>query len=105
MDIQSIISGVYSSPQLERYSEELRLPAIASACSELRRLLALPRWGGVVSAISELQSKPPCKSRELGSAVVSAGKPDEREIPQNLVQALIPWRKGPFNLCGTEIEA
>ncbi len=65
----------------------------------------LPRW-------MEVLAKLPCKatgSLDFTSAVIHIGSEVEdgvdRQLLQQLLQQLSPWRKGPFSVCGVHIDA
>ena len=105
MDISALTQGRYCSILTTEPRFDLNNDAIAAAASNQLRLLSLPRWREVVALIDEFSRAAPCKEVDLTGATIVAGGNGERDIPEEILKNLIPWRKGPFNLCGREIDA
>ncbi|MEE4360203.1 MAG: tRNA 5-methoxyuridine(34)/uridine 5-oxyacetic acid(34) synthase CmoB [Pseudomonadales bacterium] len=82
------------------------VPEAAAAALAPGRHGDLPRWRSALAALPPLEAS----SRDLAAPAVrigSAGDADDetRERLRVALQALMPWRKGPFELFGVTIDA
>jgi tRNA (mo5U34)-methyltransferase len=101
--------GYCPSDYLEYYETDLKLDAILSLRQERQPRLFEPRtqrYFQAVQAIQDLKTD----YFDLSSSVIKVGKPEElsSEQQQQLYQSLTafcPWKKGPFELFGTLIDA
>ncbi len=65
----------------------------------------LPRWLGALQAICEFAGDQPC---QLDSAAIQAGldqlSADDKKSLEAALKQLMPWRKGPFDIHGINID-
>jgi len=81
------------------------LPDLIEARFNNKRHGDLPRWLAAFESLPKLEKLP----ADLNSAAVTVGdanscSPDTREQIETALRGLMPWRKGPFNIHGVEID-
>jgi tRNA (mo5U34)-methyltransferase len=95
----SLLPNTPLAPWLETLPEKL-----ARACSPNKHG-RLPEWEQILASLPCMKAK----FIDLNDAQIRLGKPDELTFPEiqtleQSLRALHPWRKGPFNLFGIEID-
>lgn len=82
------------------------LPQQVERCFDFQHWGDLPKWLSVMDQLPEIKPS----AINLNSPSIGIGRPEDcddntRETLELLLRQLHPWRKGPFNLFGIEIDA
>lgn len=111
ISLQRLHNFMEKSNILANYSREINYDALCAERIRSARLLQTEHWRSYLDLFAECQvlAKAPCRT-EFSHSVVTVGaecelSEDGKRKLHSAIQKLIPWRKGPFNLFGIEIDA
>jgi tRNA (mo5U34)-methyltransferase len=106
IDYQPLLAKLASDPDAERLTDWLQqLPEQLASGLDEQRYGDLPRWKAVLASLPDIA----LQSVELNNAAITLepqlplSKDQLQQFKQQL-QGLHPWRKGPFNLFGQQID-
>ena len=95
---------------LREYSKEFNYELFQAKSAEKRReLLDIDYWDDyrrLCASLGNLNSD--CQITRSGIIEIGSSESlsaDQKSVLQAIIERLIPWRKGPFRLCGEEIDA
>jgi tRNA (mo5U34)-methyltransferase len=94
---------------LQKLAQDTLSPELQAKRKKALNLIERPAWEQVLSLFSQLP-KIPGAGFSVGQGIVSAGSAEmfsafEKVQIEELVSALLPWRKGPWSLAGIEIDS
>ncbi|MXZ81929.1 MAG: tRNA 5-methoxyuridine(34)/uridine 5-oxyacetic acid(34) synthase CmoB [Gammaproteobacteria bacterium] len=103
LEPRTLAARLHLSP-LDCVADPLRI--VTAEAIAARRHGLLNRWRGLLSSLPEARPG----DRDFGSGTVRIGNPDDmsksdRETVRGILKQLHPWRKGPFELFGIDIDA
>ena len=95
--------NIYSKEVLEEYSDIFNTFTNSKTFFNHGHLL---KWQGILDLLPEINTNHMC----LTDPAIIIGKPNEinplqKEILESALLSLSPWRKGPFNLFGLEVDS
>ena len=95
--------NIYSKEVLEEYSDIFNAFTTSKTFFNHGHLL---KWQGILDLLPEINTNHIC----LTDPAIIIGKPNEinplqKEILESALLSLSPWRKGPFNLFGLEVDS
>ena len=81
-----------------------RLPQQLADGLDRKRHGDLPGWESAVAKLPELPASRTVDLNRNAITVMADLPPSDQARAQNLLRSLMPWRKGPYSLCGTDID-
>lgn len=95
---------------LSQYSDRIDYKKLTSRREAREALLDRPHWEQVRSLLMELSDPEGQPASFSPGATVSVGSEEtlrngDADVLTRTIKAMLPWRKGPFSICGQEIDA